>query len=704
MKYILKRITRLIARVFSPLSDRVKDFSKLEKMMQNLPAVSLQKEEKNALKEKILARIKVQAQETRQEESSYQGLIARIAKIAAEIHPNEYFRILLKERLVVLASMPRRFKGRFLNNLVLRKAAATFALVLLFVGTVFHFFGNDVPRVEASALTLLEEVSGEVTVIRESQEIKGIANFTLKADDVIRTGKNSRASIRFMDESVSRLAPNTEVKISTLFVNPLNKSETTVEVVLNYGRLWSRVINLIDGFSSFQVKTKNTVAVAKKKAAFDVSVSPKGKAKVVAVQNRVDLMVAVDKKVVETTLMKGFSAEVKTTVSQAPAIRPASEDSQKDEWVSENLEQDKVYIEAVKQEAGKTLSQTEASTPFTVGLSLDEKDRQMQLLEASRAKIAEAQKALTQGDAVRARALLAEFQSQVSGVASWVKTFAATNPAEAAPLRGRIDALLGEYEKQLALILPTDQLYLMKDAVAQTKVLIAENPLEKTEKQLSAATDKLLEAHDLVEQGETEAAQQNLEEYRKTTSGILEDMKELSADDKEKAVTILLENQVEDLKSLRAITAPLAPLPAESSSALFPPPPVAEGPQTIPEETEKTLEGSPPVLSSVSSEELEQSLEDVKKETLQTMGQTVLEAQQETPSVGLLKTLEEVTNVDVNGKQLINVTLTRYQVFVRSDGTIVSVVPVPVTVPTGSSSTTLPTTSSETREAPPPQP
>ena len=158
----------------------------------------------------------------------------------------------------------------------LRFLGAVLTLAVFIIG--FFNFAFTPYKASAAAATTLDEIIGSVVIIRDSQAITVKPGFVLKIDDVIKTGKDSQAVIKFLDQSVSRLSENTEVQISKLFINPLNKTETLVEIVLNRGRLWNRVVNLIDDFSHFQVKAGDTGG-GKKKAAFDVEMASKKKQK-----------------------------------------------------------------------------------------------------------------------------------------------------------------------------------------------------------------------------------------------------------------------------------------------------------------------------------------------------------------------------------------------------------------------------------------
>lgn len=663
---------------------------RLEEKLRKCSYITLSEEKRVRMKNQIMGSLP----SLTEAHFGFEALIEKIKKFALEISPSLYFRTLLKEKLVTLAEF--QFSREFTLRPKFRRKIFAGVLAFVFLFSVVFNYTFKIERVEASFTTVLEQLSGEVSVIRGDSVLPGTTGFVLKADDIIRTGSNSKAAIRFLDQSMSRLDENTEIKIEKLFINPANKTETIVEVILHRGRLWARVINLVNKFSKFQVRADNTVAVAKKKAAFDVSISSQGKTKVAAVKNKVDLVVATEKKVMETTLMKGFSAS-----SSATKIIP-KKTGEEDEWILENLEEDEEYIATVKQENRDQIQnqvKVMPGSPFyamkeltegtKIALTLDDFDRQKKILITVSEKLAEAQAVLENGDRAKAAVLLLEFQQAVTGVIERIKPFEASHPAETSQLKAFINEILNGAEKQLALILPTDPMYPLKEAISATKLLVAETSIAKTEERLVQATTKLLEAHDFAEQGDTVNAAQQVEAYREAISGVISDVKQMSNDEKEKAVTALIDNKVDDLKVLEAMVStggtsstsslppqPVAEAPGTSSVVLPPSPPLESTEPLVAPEMEilPTEKVTPAVPMASTSPELQQTVQDAKTETLAQLGEAVLDVQKDNLSVQVLQKLEDIKGIDVNGKQLVNVQVSRNSVQIRTDSSIISVI------------------------------
>lgn len=692
------------------LSKKIKEFRSLETAVRDLPQVSLSEDKVARMKKDLMRSITVRS-EKQIEEMSFETLIAKIKALAAEINPSPVFKMFVKEKLMLLMEFnSQQTFSRWPSWLRQHKKVWATALLMLFVFTTVFNFTFNINRVEASAVTILEESIGDVSILRDSIVIPGTAGIYLRTDDVIRTGFASKAVIRFLDQSVSRLDENTEVKISKLFVNPLNKTETMVEIVLDHGRLWARVVSLIDNFSNFKVKAKNTVATAKKKAAFDVSLSANGQATVSAVHNKIDLTVATDKKVIETTLVKGYTAKVESDLPALPQIQEADVlNAANNQWVADNLAQDKVYIETVKQEAQDALTDQVKMSPYNplygvkelsegtkLAMTIDDFERQKKSLYMAQEKFAEAQAVLAKGDLEKGQSLLGDFQSQVKAVFDWAVQAEAVYPEKALELENMVTAILNEYQKKLSLMLPEDPLYGLKEVISQTLISVATNPQQKTEQMLSRAGDKLLEAHDLAEQGNTVAAKKQVEAYSQAISDVVAEVKQMPTDAKEKAVSALLDNKMEDLKTLETITKTLPRKEAGTSTEeIIMVPDMAMGiatkgsstlgivsiqldtdqNSTPASETESMDQDVPTAAETDASNtaDLKKSVAEVKTETLTKLGEAVFDVQKDQPSSEVLKRLDDIKKIDVNGKPLVNVTLTKDKVTIKSSESIISV-------------------------------
>lgn len=673
------------------------DYSQLEKALRqqkSLPVLPV------AQKMRIRSRLMKASQAPRLVDSfGYGSLVSLLSQCASGVAPQESFKESLREKLAIVTSLDRRFKTSFKGSLILanryqHKIPLKNLLAQLFAGTagrrmtasgilsvfVVLMLGNLFvsPNITyAKYETVVEEASGDVLVQRSGTVFPVKPGFVLRENDIIKTLVNSRASVRFLDQSIGRLAENTAVEIASQEVSSHNNAETVVAVVLDYGRLWTRVVNLISDDSSFEVKTASVSAIAKRRAAFDVTVSPDGNARVIAVHNQVDVRVANPKRVVETTLVKGFSANIKLDTTRAviaPSIKEETDatilgDSQ---WVTENLTKDAEYIaqvkesskEAMRQEAGVSpgnplyaLKQLSDST--SVALTLDPIDKNKKLLAIAESKLAQAVVLAEKGDSQGAQIILKEFIDIVASVSQWVASVQQSNPDQANEVSSTLDSLLAQSHKHFSLVLPTDSLYSAKQAVSQAEVIAAQGPVEQTQEKLNNASEKLLDAHDLAQVGNASAVKQQIQEYSETIQDVVNTVKQLDSLKKEQVLGALLDAKREDIKALEAIIAP-APLTLQPTTGT---PPQEGSPEAI-EQAERKKDSD---ASIDAANNIEQSVSDVKKEALTQIGEAVLDAQKQLPTPDILQKIEEIRNVDINGKPVIRLDVTPGKLMIRTN-------------------------------------
>lgn len=603
-------------------SDQIK---RLEKIIAGAEVAPISSEKRQKIKTKLMESIK---------------LTSAVKKVSSRTVPESNFRAFLKEKLLMLIEFENNrklFVWPKLTPMKRRFLTAVLTLVVFVFGFLNFAFVPE--RVEASAATVLEEMQGSVVIIRNSQAMSVRPGFLLKTDDVIKTGKSSQAVIKFLDQSVSRLSENTEVGISRLYVNPINKTETIVEIALKRGKLWARVVNLIDDFSRFQVQAGNTLAVAKKRAAFDVEMQSKKKATVSAIQNRVDLVVGTDKLTVETTVVKGFSAEVKTANSLSQIVHNKTDVGKNADWIVSNLEKDKQYIETVKKESQQQRKDNvkdlpSASVSFLPSVK-NELEQNQAIFSDAQKRFADAEVLMAKGYTDKAQELLNVFYSQIEEIFKWLKEYEMSHPAEASAFRTQIIETLNNYKKQLVLILPTEPLYPLKEVVSKMQLtFVSADQTEKTQQQLSYAEDKLFEAHDLAEMGNVDAAKEQVAVYTQTVSDVVSEIKQMPKSDKEQAVSAVLENPLSDLKTLEAISS------GTSSSAV-------------------NLEA--------------ETVSVAKTEALTKIGEAVIEAQKLNQDVQVKQQLENLQKIDMNGKQAVDVSVNKDKVILKSDTVEVSV-------------------------------
>jgi hypothetical protein len=110
----------------------------------------------------------------------------------------------------------------------------------------------------------------------------------VKEGDAIKTGGDGQVVINFYDNSVSRLGPNSEMILENSSIKADDPTSEAVGVRLLSGRIWSRVLKLLDQEAGFEVRTADTVATVRG-TAFDVIIKSGEETEVAVADNKVEV-------------------------------------------------------------------------------------------------------------------------------------------------------------------------------------------------------------------------------------------------------------------------------------------------------------------------------------------------------------------------------------------------------------------------------
>lgn len=123
------------------------------------------------------------------------------------------------------------------------------------------------------ATASIVSLRGQVELIREKKQITLSPDQTLYLGDRIRTGKNSSISIKFNDNSMVIVFPDSEIYLATLEAKKSDKLiRTTINVI--HGRIENKVMQQKEG-SRYQINTPAAVA-AVRGTEFRISVENNG--------------------------------------------------------------------------------------------------------------------------------------------------------------------------------------------------------------------------------------------------------------------------------------------------------------------------------------------------------------------------------------------------------------------------------------------
>jgi VCBS repeat-containing protein len=115
-----------------------------------------------------------------------------------------------------------------------------------------------------STLTILSITEGDVFLMEAGADswIEAQAGMSLEDGDIIKTGDDSSAEITFFDGSTVELQPGTEVEVVSLDISA-DTGSTTITLEQTIGATISRVINIIDPASRYEVETLSGVAAVR---------------------------------------------------------------------------------------------------------------------------------------------------------------------------------------------------------------------------------------------------------------------------------------------------------------------------------------------------------------------------------------------------------------------------------------------------------
>jgi len=541
-----------------------------EQLRQAASVVHLSMKEKQAMKRQIFASISQQDQQEAFLPQSLKVLGSHIREVGQNTLLSIPHRVRIKQRIfsfiqqtnwLGMAFGPFR-SPRFLKTIV------SSALLFFFVVTAVLIFPFQVPLTYAARLTYIDEVSGQVFVMRSGEILQAKKDFALVEGDVLITKDNSFVTVRFFDDSVSRLDSNTQLEVTRLYSEPLNPVDTKVELSLQDGHLWTRVLNLFDEGSHFMITTPSASATVTKKAAFDLQTHVYDTTLSVF-DNVVDFAPGSNSSssAESRPVLAGFQAQVsQQDGSSVTKIIPVSQGLQGNkaaaQWVESNMNKDKIHTEVLAQENQQDLEiktgltdalQTGSDTDVVKTLSNPEIDQERKhFLDAyQRLILGETYLARQQGS--QGLPLIFEFEATVRSIMLQYPDFLAKDPLNANLLFSLMQSKIAQQRKDLSMFLPGDPLYPVKEELDNTLLYLTGSDVDKAKMQLSQSEDKLLEVQDLLGKNKFEQAQAVLVRYQRQIDNLVLKVNSGNVSELQDKLVSLFEQQVEQIKELTSI-------------------------------------------------------------------------------------------------------------------------------------------------------
>lgn len=464
-------------------------------------------------------------------------------------------------------------------NLFKRLAASTLVMTIAVTTTLF-FIGGKQP-VSASEFTYLQVLNGSATVKHADKLIWDVitGQTELAAGDLIQVSGNGSALVHFFDDSELRLGSDSLLLLSRLDISPGYARQGIIEASLHRGKAWVQTLNVDDGHASFTLVTPDAV-LSSVNASFDVEtdlVQPtvvrsfRYGVSVRALNRESRALYATGRlnAYQKVTLNPEHSSVYMTALDQTASIQDFSDEDRTETWVAENLAADREHLVTLSGRELLSLKNSAGTLPGDVFypikrarerlgllLSFNQADQEKAQMDIANNRLSEAVVLIQNGETEKARTALAEYQSIVRDIAE--------KPTSTPEERGELAAtVVAVHQKALVATLPVEsEISIVKQALDETKQLLAEDPIQKAEIRLNNSLESLVHIQDYVASGDLQAARIALQAHENLASSIIADIGPFADQDQEKAFySNLLEVQYQERRALAEISRALGDQP-----------------------------------------------------------------------------------------------------------------------------------------------
>lgn len=537
---------------------------KLQNSMMALNKPHLSDIRKRMIRDNLLNKISLSLEtEIKQDLGLFGSLILAIKKLASPIKINNILKASLKERILDAAERHTQKTFFWSNFWSISKKLASASLIFVLTFSLVSFWNMDVSVVRAATFTNLETFNGDVSIERNGQRLVPKAGMKILKNDKISTGASGEAVIKYLDDSISRLSNNTDVHIKELSQLKDNDSQTYVEIFIDKGVLWSKVVNLLESDSSFVVKTKNGFATAKK-AAFNVEV------------NQNTLEIGVFNHVVEVSA-KGetgriVSGEKLILANTRPQITSIKESEKKEEWIRENLASDRQYVAKIEEE--KLLAKVEAvgSKPeedisnnqsikedTLLLLTFDDLKKQKIKLDLAEKSFIAAQVKLhdpnlSPEQKQKAEEIMTLFAAEVKNSYKLAEKAEKNDPKYSKELKDYLNSKLIAQKKDLSGILPDSPVYSAKKILEELELLKATDESQFAEIKIDQAIEKLAAVEEIKDRGDQELAAEVAGEYKEDINGVIDLLDGIEASDFKEELATKVSQDIDILQAIEVVT------------------------------------------------------------------------------------------------------------------------------------------------------
>ena len=524
------------------------EFESLEQELQKLRSVKMPESHKKEIRDHLMRRIETRDQ-TEYLPLSLRNLAGSVQRKSQEVKIPAWASATIKERLLDYVDGSVSW-GEDQGWGTLRAGVATM-LLFIFVASAVMIVPFKTPTAFAKT-TYIDNVSGDVKVMRASSllEVKGM--MPLEEGDKVVTEADATATIHFFDDSVSRLAEKTSVQVKRLYTEPLRPVVTHVEMELEEGRVWTRVVNIADD-SNFMIDTPSIRTGVQKKAAFDLQANTEGTK--VSVYDNVVKVTSKQNEKASKAVIAGYEAAFSGDDVQQGILEKIEDTDEV--WVAANLTSDETYKAELIEGAEEIIEMQEDTDTLLLSSTLSVPDEEV---EKARKQVDEAYKTLVNAEAQLVRGArkegiegLQDYKMQVAIILASLPELEEKDPLYAQVLRDLLQEKVDVQLKDFASFRPGDRLYRAKEVLQETELALASSDVRKVELQLAQAEDALLEMQELLEDGEPGLAATLLKRYQNRTDNFSLELSEQNEDELSEKFISLIQKQADNMKVLTSI-------------------------------------------------------------------------------------------------------------------------------------------------------
>lgn len=458
------------------------EISQLQKALYSLEKVNISVERKEFLKSKVFQDIHLQA---------------------PEFSVGPALKMRIKER--VFAYIENHSQKRFFwaNFFVWQKRFAAVLLLFLMMFAAVSYFGVSPKMVFAGTITTLDEFNGDVEIFRVGKSIDLKEGMEILEKDRVVTQQNGSATIKFFDDTVSRLSDSTSLSVEKLFKLEGSAAKTYVEVEVLEGEVWSRVVNLPLQEASFVVDAQD-LRLSTQKGAFNVKV--KSNEVTVDVYNHT-LQYSTPE--IKDKVLSG--KKVVLNADKSLQVEEIGEDDKMAEWVVDNLSSDQEYLLEVEQRLLLAKMESlgmEADEEFSFSNTLGERtllfltfdDIKQSKLELDLAEknfvVAQVKLQgihLSEDERLKAGFAIDDFSVKVRGFYDLADEVKTTDPDYGFELQRYVEDKVLSQKKVLSLVSKDNPVFSAKQVVDELELLSARDEREFVELKAKQALDRYFE-------------------------------------------------------------------------------------------------------------------------------------------------------------------------------------------------------------------